>query len=148
MHGRESGLDEAGVRGLTDRASPSQPARGRSRTVVSFTQVVDRAQLGDAYRGKVEAEMVRIVHRVQQGAGKTDRGSGLKDGSNTHMGWGSAKIRRRHLRAGVINSFSSATYAHRGSVQQRFIRNAARLTLPARPFRSILAALRIERSSL
>jgi len=65
-HGRESGLDEAGVRGLTDRASPAQPVRGRSRTVVSFTQVVDRAQLGDAYRGKVEAEMVRIVHRVHK----------------------------------------------------------------------------------
>ena len=53
---------------------------------MSFTQVVDRAQLGDAYRGKVETEMIRIVRYVRKGAGKTDRGFGLKDGSNTHIG--------------------------------------------------------------
>jgi len=33
---------------------------------MSFTHVVDRAQLGGAYRGKAETEMIRIVHKVQK----------------------------------------------------------------------------------
>ena len=57
-----------------------------------LTQVVDRAQLGDAYRGRAEAEMIRIVHSVHKGAGKTDRGVGLKNGSNTHIGRGLPKF--------------------------------------------------------
>ena len=51
-----------------------------------FTQVVDRAQLGDAHRGKAEAEMIRIVHRVHKGAGKTDRAFGSKNGSKPILG--------------------------------------------------------------
>ena len=56
-----------------------------------FTHCVDRARLGGAYRGKAEAEMIRTVHCVHKGAGKTDHGVGLKNGSNTHIGWGLTK---------------------------------------------------------
>ena len=48
--------------------------RGSSRAVVFFAQCVDRAQLGDAYRDKAEAEMIRIVLRVHKGAGKLTLG--------------------------------------------------------------------------
>ena len=58
-----------------------------------FTHSVDRAQLGDAHRGKAEAEMIRIVHGVQKGAGKSDRGLVLKNGANTHIWVNCAHIR-------------------------------------------------------
>ena len=61
-----SELDETNERCLGADASPTQMVRGRSRTVMSFAHVVDRAQLGDAVRGKAEAEMIRAVPRVQK----------------------------------------------------------------------------------
>ena len=101
---------------LSCGVSPTQQVGGSSRTVVFFTQVVDRAQLGDAYRGKVEDEMIRIVHRVRKGAGKPDRGSELKNGSNTHIGWGVPK-NGYDLAVDLRNLLPCNTVRPRGNVQ-------------------------------
>jgi len=62
--------------------------------------------------------MIRVVDHVRKGAGKTDRGSELKNGSNTHIGWGAPK-NGYDLVVNFRNLLACNTVRPRGSISAK-----------------------------